>query len=149
MRAALATATLLLLAGTCPAPAQDPLRAYVVRGDSIDRSLTGQPGDPARGEALIADRPRSLCLLCHSGPFADEHAQGTLAPDLRGAGARLTEGQLRLRLADMKKLVPTTIMPSYYRVDGLHRVAAAWQGRPVLTADEIEDIVAFLVTQKE
>lgn len=142
-------AAMLSIAWMSAAAAQESLRSYVVREDSIDLSLTGNPGDPDRGEALVANRPRSLCLLCHRGPFADKHAQGTLAPDLSGAGARLTEGQLRLRIVDMKRLVPATIMPSYYRVDGLHRVAAAWQDRPVLTAGEIEDIVAFLVTLKE
>ena len=132
-----------------PAAAESALLPYAVSGDAIERSLTGRPGDPARGKALVADRRRSLCLLCHAGPFPEPHAQGTLAPDLRGVGARLSEGQLRLRVVDMRRVVPGSIMPSYYRVDGLTRVAAPWQGRPVLTAEEIEDAVAFLVTLKE
>jgi sulfur-oxidizing protein SoxX len=132
-----------------PAAAESALLPYEVSGDAIERSLTGRPGDAARGEALVADRRRSLCLLCHAGPFPEPHAQGTLAPDLRGVGARLSEGQLRLRVVDMRRVVPGSIMPSYYRVDGLTRVAAPWQGRPVLTAEEIEDAVAFLVTLKE
>jgi len=132
-----------------PAAAESALLPYEVSGDAIERSLTGRPGGAARGEALVADRRRSLCLLCHAGPFPEPHAQGTLAPDLRGVGARLSEGQLRLRVVDMRRVVPGSIMPSYYRVDGLTRVAAPWQGRPVLTAEEIEDAVAFLVTLKE
>jgi sulfur-oxidizing protein SoxX len=132
-----------------PAAAESALLPYAVSGDAIERSLTGRSGDAARGEALVADRRRSLCLLCHAGPFPEPHAQGTLAPDLRGVGARLSEGQLRLRVVDMRRVVPGSIMPSYYRVDGLTRVAAPWQGRPVLTAEEIEDAVAFLVTLKE
>lgn len=95
------------------------------------------------------DRQRGLCLLCHSGPFPEERFQGNLAPDLAGAGARWTEGQLRLRIVDGRRLNPATIMPSYGRADGLHRVAPAWQGRTILTAAEIEDVVAFLVTLKE
>jgi L-cysteine S-thiosulfotransferase len=132
-----------------PAAAESALLPYAVSGDAIERSLTGRPGDAARGETLVADRRRSLCLLCHAGPFPEPHAQGTLAPDLRGVGARLTEGQLRLRVVDMRRVVPGSIMPSYYRVDGLTRVTAPWQGRPVLTAEEIENAVAFLVTLKE
>lgn len=137
------------VAASAPAGAEGPLLVYEVSGDAIDRPLTGRSGDAARGEALVADRRYSLCLLCHVGPFPEPHAQGTLAPDLHGVGARLTEGQLRLRVVDMRRIVPESIMPSYYRVDGLERVAAPWQGKPVLTAEEIEDVIAFLVTLKE
>jgi L-cysteine S-thiosulfotransferase len=141
---------LAVVAGTAsPGAAEGPLQPYSVSGDAIDRPLTARPGDAARGEALVADRRRSLCLLCHAGPFPEPHAQGTLAPDLRGVGARLSEGQLRLRVVDMRRVNPASIMPSYYRIEGLRRVAAPWQGKPVLTAEEIEDVVAFLVTLKE
>jgi len=71
---------------------------------------------------------------------------GNLAPPLVGVGARLGEGQLRLRIVDSIRLNPQTIMPSYYRVDGLNRVAAAWRGKPVLTAQQVEDTVAYLLT---
>ena len=122
---------------------------YRVVGDAIPDSLTGTPGDPARGRAIVADRRVGLCLLCHAGPFPEERFQGDLAPDLAGVGDRLSEGQLRLRLVDSRRLDPTTIMPSYYRVDGLARVGAAWRGRPVLSAEQIEDVVAFLVTLRD
>ncbi len=131
------------------ASAQEPLQPFAVQADSIERSLTGAPGDPARGKALIEDRQRSLCMLCHTGPFADPRLQGDLAPDLAGIGARLSEGQIRLRIVDMKRVVPSTIMPSYYRVDGLRRVAPAWRGKPILAAAEIEDLVAYLTTLKD
>ena len=142
-------AVALLVGSSATTGAESALVSYEVTGDAIERPLTARPGDRARGEALIADRRRSLCLLCHAGPFPEPHAQGTLAPDLRAVGARLSEGQLRLRVVDMRLVVPSSIMPSYYRVDGLERVAEPWQGRPVLTAGEIEDVVAFLVTLKE
>jgi L-cysteine S-thiosulfotransferase len=90
-----------------------------------------------------------LCLLCHSGPFPEERFQGTIAPDLRGAGARLSEGQIRLRIVDPARLNPETIMPAYYRTEGLTRVAPAYRGKPVLTAGQIEDIVAFLATLRD
>jgi L-cysteine S-thiosulfotransferase len=90
-----------------------------------------------------------LCLLCHTGPFPEEKFQGTLAPDLTGTGARWSEGQLRLRIVDASRLNPDTIMPPYYRTDGLIRVAPAFQGKPVLTAEQIEDMVAYLATLRD
>jgi sulfur-oxidizing protein SoxX len=117
--------------------------------DSLPQSLTGAPGDPARGRAIVANRQVGLCLLCHSGPFPEERFQGNLAPDLKGAGKRWTEGQLRLRIVDSARINPATIMPAYHRTDGLVRVAPAWRGKPVLTAEQIEDVVAFLMTLKD
>jgi sulfur-oxidizing protein SoxX len=137
----------LMLALACPAKAEE-LRPYVISGDSIGESLTGAPGDPTRGRALVLERT-STCILCHSGPFPEEKFQGDLAPDLAGAGSRWSAGQLRLRLVDASRLNPGTIMPSYYRVDGLERVAANWRGKPILSAEQIEDIVAYLATLRE
>jgi sulfur-oxidizing protein SoxX len=140
----------LLLAALAASPITgEELRPYTVEGDAIPLSLTGRPGDAGRGEALLLDRHKSLCLLCHSSPGVEPHAQGTLAPSLAGTGARLTAGQIRLRIVDMKRLNPASIMPAYYRTEGLARVAAAFRGRPVLNAGEIEDIVAYLVSLKE
>ena len=124
------------------------LRPYTIRGDSIPESLTGAGGDPARGRALVLERT-STCILCHSGPFPEEKFQGDLAPNLAGSGTRWSVGQLRLRLVDASRLNPATIMPSYYRVDGLERVAPAWRGKPILTAEQIEDIVAYLATLRQ
>ena len=115
--------------------------------DSIPASLTGAKGDPARGRAIVANRQVGLCLLCHSGPFPEERFQGNLAPDLRGA-ARLTEGQIRQRIVDSRKVNPQSIMPAYYRSEGLARVAPAYRGKTVLTAEQIEDIVAYLSSLK-
>lgn len=116
--------------------------------DGIPASLTGQPGDPARGRAIVANRQVGLCLLCHSGPFPEERFQGDLAPSLEGAGRRLSEARLRLRLVDSRKVNPETIMPSYFRTEGLERVAPAFRGKPLLTAEQIEDVVAYLGTLK-
>lgn len=124
-------------------------KAYVVNGDAIEKSLTGKTGDAARGAALIQQRQKSLCVLCHAGPFPDPHLQGTLAPDLSGIGGRLSAGQLRLRIVDMKRLNPASIMPGYYAVitdSNDTRVAEGWRNKPVLTAEEIEDLVAYLQT---
>jgi L-cysteine S-thiosulfotransferase len=127
----------------------EPLRPFTVVGDAIPEPLTGAPGDPVRGRAIVVDRQKGMCLLCHSGPFSEQRFQGDLAPDLRGAGSRWSEGQLRLRLVDGSQLNPDTIMPSYYRIDGLTRVGRTWAGKPALTAEQIEDVVAFLATLKD
>jgi len=125
------------------------LHPFTIVGDAIPGSLTGQDGDPARGRAIVLNRNVGLCLLCHSGPFPEERFQGNMAPDLKGAGARWSKGQLRLRLVDARKLNPATIMPPYYVVDGMTRVAASLRGKPILTAEQIEDVVAFLATLRE
>jgi sulfur-oxidizing protein SoxX len=138
-----------LVATAVPSVGQAQLRLFTVVDDAIPESLTGVPGDPARGRAIVASRQVGLCLLCHSGPFPEERFQGDLAPSLSGAGSRSTEGQLRLRIVDASRLNPATIMPSYYRVEGLARVAANFRGKPVLTAEQIEDVVAYLATLRD
>lgn len=140
----------LLLALAAPAAtAQEPPRPYVVTGDAIAETLTGRPGDAGRGRAIVASRSVGLCLLCHSGPIPEERFQGTLSPSLAGAGSRWSEGQLRLRIVDGTRLNPDTIMPAYYRTTGLQHVAKAFAGKTILTAEQIEDVVAYLVTLKE
>jgi sulfur-oxidizing protein SoxX len=139
--------TAIAVALPCAAGAQT-LVSYAVVGDGIPESLTGAPGDPVRGRALVLDRA-STCILCHSGPFPETKFQGDLAPSLAGAGSRSTVSQLRLRLVDAARLNPATIMPSYYRVDGLERVGSNWRGKPILSAGQIEDIVAYLATLRD
>ena len=134
--------------GASAALAQE-LRPYTITGDAIAQSLTGAPGDAERGLKIVTNRQVGLCLLCHSGPYPQDRFQGNLAPDLKGAGARWSEGQLRLRVVDAARVNPQTIMPPYYRVEGLDRVAAGFRGKPILTAEQIEDVVAYLMTLKD
>jgi L-cysteine S-thiosulfotransferase len=141
-----AAAVLLVWAEFAQAADDEALQPYRVVGDAIPESLTGASGDPVAGRAIVVDRRLGACLLCHTGAFAEERFQGTLAPDLSGAGSRWSTGQLRLRLVDATRLNPDTIMPPYYRVDGLARVGRAWLGKPILTAQQLEDVVAFLTT---
>jgi sulfur-oxidizing protein SoxX len=136
-----------LSAPPCAALAQT-LQNPAVVGDAIPVSLTGIPGDATRGRALVVERS-STCILCHNGPFPEQKFQGDLAPDLAGVGSRWSAGQLRLRLVDASRLNATTIMPSYYRVDGLDHVGPAWRGKPILSAEQIEDVVAYLVTLRQ
>jgi L-cysteine S-thiosulfotransferase len=138
-----------LAAGISRASAGEALRPYAITGDAVPASLTGAPGDAARGKAIVASRQTGLCLLCHSAPLPEEKFQGTIGPDLKGAGSRNSEGQLRLRIVDQSAVNSGTIMPAYYRLDGLERVAPAFRGRTVLTAEQIEDVVAFLMTLRD
>jgi L-cysteine S-thiosulfotransferase len=151
VRSAILSASIWIAASAVALPgaaAAQTLQNFVVVGDAIPVSLTGTPGDAARGRALVVERS-STCILCHNGPFPEQRFQGDLAPDLAGVGSRWSEAQLRLRLVDASRLNASTIMPSYYRVDGLDRVGAAWRGKPILSAEQIEDIVAYLVTLRE
>jgi sulfur-oxidizing protein SoxX len=127
----------------------EELAPYTIFGDAIPMSLTGTSGDPLRGREIVLDRRLGACLLCHTGPFPEDKFQGTLAPDLSGAGSRWSAAQLRLRLVDATRLNPDTIMPPYYRVDGLTRVGRPWLGKPILTAEQIEDVLSFLSTLRD
>jgi sulfur-oxidizing protein SoxX len=124
------------------------LRSYTIIDDAIPERLTAAPGDAARGRALVVERS-STCILCHSGPFPEVRFQGDLAPNLAGSGSRWSEGQLRLRLVNASHLNAATIMPSYYRTDGLDRVGPSWRGKPILSAEQIEDIVAYLASLRD
>ena len=121
------------------------VNAQVITGDSIFESLSTEPGDAARGRLIVASRQTGLCLLCHSGPFPEERFQGNLAPELGESAAKLSAGQLRARIVDPSRFDRDTIMPAYYKTENLNRVAAKFSGQSILSAQEIEDVVAFLV----
>jgi sulfur-oxidizing protein SoxX len=114
-------------------------------GDAIAQPLTSTPGDARRGRAIVTNRQLGLCLLCHSGPFPEEPSAGNLATDLAGAGARWSEAQLRARIVDARRLDPSSLMPAFHSTGG-NRVGTAWRGRPILDAQQVEDVVAFLKT---
>jgi L-cysteine S-thiosulfotransferase len=116
-------------------------------GDAIPRPLAAEPGDPARGRSVVVNRDMGACTLCHAVP--GESLSGNIAPPLASAGARLSIGQLRLRVADSTRVNPATPMPAYFRTEGLKLVAAAYRDRPVLTAQQVEDVVAYLATLRE
>jgi L-cysteine S-thiosulfotransferase len=124
------------------------LHPYTVVGDAIPTSLTGAPADPTRGRAVVTNR-QNTCLLCHTGPFPEERFQGNLAPDLRGTGARWSQGQIRLRVVDARRVNPATIMPPFHATDGLKRVGGPWRDKPILSAEQMEDVVAYLSTLRD
>jgi sulfur-oxidizing protein SoxX len=119
---------------------------YEVSGDAVPGPLGGLKGDVERGKAVVLDRRRGNCLICHAFPLAGEPFQGEIGPPMAGIGSRLTAGQIRLRLIDQSRIDPDTIMPPYYRVDGLRNVAPEYRGRPALGAQEIEDVLAYLTS---
>ncbi|HVN34696.1 MAG TPA: sulfur oxidation c-type cytochrome SoxX [Casimicrobiaceae bacterium] len=125
-------------------PAPGPLVAYRIVGDAIPEALA--PGDAARGKALVAARDPANCVLCHAVPDPAIPFAGNVGPPLAGVGSRLTASQLRLRIVDNLSVNPQTVMPSYYRLADLKLVAAPYQGRTILTAPQVEDVVAYLAT---
>jgi len=146
---AAACAAALVSAGA-HAQAEPDLRAtYTVVGDGIPKPLTSDPPNVENGRRIVTERQTGLCVLCHSGPFPEARFQGDIAVNLAGTGARWSSAQLRLRLVDASRINPQTIMPSYYRTHGLQRVGWQWRGQPVLNAQQIEDVVAFLRTLRD
>lgn len=141
-----AAAIALLVAAT---PAAGQVAPFVVTGDAIAAPLDGRAGDAARGAAVVRNRETANCLICHAIPDASEPFMGEVGPPLAGVGARLTPGQIRLRLVDPTLFNPDAAMPAYHRVDGLVNVDPRWRGQPVLSAQEIEDVVAWLATLQE
>jgi L-cysteine S-thiosulfotransferase len=141
---------LAFLAISSQGQAQQPaLAPYDIVGDAIPAPLNGLIGDALRGRQIVVTRQKGLCLLCHSGPFPEERFQGDLSPSLSGAGSRSTEGQLRLRMVDSTKVNASSIMPAYHRTTELSRVGRNFADRPILAAQDIEDVVAFLKELKE
>jgi sulfur-oxidizing protein SoxX len=122
------------------------VNAQVINGDSIFESLSSEPGNPARGRAIVASRQTGLCLLCHNGPFPEERFQGNLAPELKASAARLNASQLRARIVNAAHFNPQTIMPAYYQTSHLNRVAPKFIGQTILSGQEIEDVIAFLTS---
>jgi sulfur-oxidizing protein SoxX len=157
MRPAAVTQFILMVTAICAgishigfADAQ-ALAPYTVSGDGISEPLSGLRGDAARGKSTVANRQQGLCVLCHQLPpelNVPAAFQGNIAPTLAGAGARLSEAQLRLRLVDSRRVSPYSVMPSYYRTENLTRVGRTFQSTPILDAQQIEDVVAYLMTLK-
>lgn len=142
----LALAVTMLSEGVGAVESTKAIVAFRVVADGIPEPLGGVPGDVTRGRALIVAREAANCVLCHAIPDPGVRFSGDLGPSLAGVGGRFTASQLRLRVADNLRVQPGTIMPSYYKIDGLDRVAPAYRGKPILSAAEVEDVVAYLTT---
>ncbi len=130
------------------AQAEELVKYQIVGGERIDESLTGQPGDPANGRKLAISTKLGNCLACHVLPIPEQPFHGDVGPDLSEAGSNLSEGEIRLRVVDSKVLNPDTIMPAFYRNDGFERVMKQFQGKTMLSAQQVEDVVAYVMTLK-
>jgi sulfur-oxidizing protein SoxX len=134
------------LASACGLLAAQPVASYTVTGDAIPEALQGLQGDAQRGRAIVANRQAGLCLLCHSAPVPEERFQGDLAPSLAGVGARYSPAQLRLRIVDPRRVNPSSFMPAFHSSHNPSRVGSAWADKPILSAQQVEDVVAWLAT---
>ncbi len=122
---------------------------FKIENVAVPQPLTGEPGNPARGRQIVRDMNHVTCLICHSMPIPEEPDHGEIGPPLAGVGSRFTASELRLRLIDPKAVNPATIMPSYYRVSNFMRVGESFRDRPIYTAQQIEDVVAYLSLLKD
>ncbi len=150
LRTALSAIALLAMTAMAGSAAAVGLMSYeIVDDNSIPKSLTGAPGDPVKGREVAIDRKLGNCLACHQMPIPEQPFHGETAPDLAGVADRYSEGELRLRVVNPKVINPATMMPAFYRTEGLNRVMKKFQGKPMLTAEQVEDIVAYLMTLKD
>jgi sulfur-oxidizing protein SoxX len=139
--------SLSLAAAQAPAdPQPSALVAIDPERAGLDQPLTDQPGQPERGRLIVSSRQTGLCLLCHSGPFEPAALQGSLASNLTGVGRRWTAAQLRLRIVNARRIDPDSLMPPFHDTSAQDQVARANLGQPILTAQQVEDVVAFLLT---
>ncbi len=138
---------LMIFAGSAPVSTAEPAK-YKVVGQSIPKSLTSKPGNAKKGRRSAINPRQGNCLACHVMPVPEQPDHGLVGPPLKGVASRYKKGELRLRLVDSKKINPETIMPAFYRTTGLHRVQKKWKGRTILKAQQVEDILAYLMTLK-
>jgi sulfur-oxidizing protein SoxX len=145
---AIAVLAVVLAAAITIGGAQDNAErvAYHIVNGAIPEPLTDQPGAAERGRRLVLDREGGDCSICHAMPLPQRQFHGTIGPPLDGVGSRYSAGELRLRVVDPKAFNPDTIMPAYYKVEGLHRILERYRGKPILTAQQVEDVVAYLLT---
>jgi len=128
--------------------AEKMMMKYVVKDGKIAKSLTGKPGNAANGRKLAINRKLGNCLACHVMPIPEQTFHGLVGPDLNGVASRRSAGEVRLLIVNPKLANPDTIMPAFYRKDGLHRVMKKFQGKTMLSAEQVEDLVAYTMTLK-
>lgn len=148
LAAAMAMPAVGQTSGAASAPTTTLVKFEIVN-NTIPSPLTGKPGNPKGGERVVVGRTDGNCLACHAVTALNkEEFHGNIGPSLDGVASRLNEGELRLRVVDGTKINPDSMMPSFYRLEGLNRVRKDVVGKPVLTAEQVEDVVAYLMTLK-
>lgn len=120
---------------------------FKVVDDTIPVSLTGKAGDPAAGKKLAIHKKKGNCLACHVMPIPEQQFHGNIGPDLSEIGNNMSAAEMRIRLADPKLLNPGTIMPAFLK-PGTTRVMKKFVGKTILKPQEVEDIIAYLMTLK-
>ena len=111
--------------------------------------LTDQPGNPEAGKEILRDSTRASCLICHSISSLPDRDQGTIGPALDGVALLYDADDLRQRIMDARRISPQTIMPPYHATDGLFRVGEKWKGRTIYAPQDVEDVVAYLMTLRD
>ncbi|MCP5372890.1 MAG: sulfur oxidation c-type cytochrome SoxX [Hyphomicrobiales bacterium] len=145
----IAAAGMVAIAMAAAGTRAEMAKIMVENGEKIPQSLTGTPGNAENGRAVVIDRRKGNCLACHMiAEIKDQQFHGEVGPPLDDVGSRMGAGELRLRIVNPKIINPDTIMPAFYRTDGLHRVAKKWQGKTIVSAQEVEDMVAYMLTLK-
>lgn len=145
---AVATAT-GVLAGAAIAAEVKPMDVAFAEG-VVDASLTGQAGDPAEGRKVFMNRKQGNCLACHeNADMAEQPFHGEVGPALDGVADRWSAAELRGIVANAKMMFPNTIMPAFYIDAGYTRASDKFEGKPILTAQQVEDVIAYLQTLKE
>ena len=149
---AVCAATLPGLAMAEIAPHEVPFEDY-----AIAVSLTGVPGDPVEGRKVLESRALGNCVACHqNGDMPEVPFQGDVGPSLDYAGERWSEGELRALIVNAKLIFEGTVMPAFYKSSGFIRPGEAFTMKPaaeplptLLTAQQVEDVVAYLMTLKD
>ncbi len=142
-------AAMLIVFGATGAVTAGSAVYKVVEESSIPTPLTAKPGDPEVGRKVAINRRQGNCLACHKMPIPEQQFHGEVGPDLAGIASRYSAAEIRLRVVDPKIVNSSTIMPAFYRSESLHRVIEKFQGKSILTAQQVEDVVAYLMTLKE
>lgn len=148
-----------LIAGTA---AQAEVAPEAIEWDGhggVEASLTGKPGDPAAGKEVMSTNALGNCVACHEiAAMSDVPFHGNIGPALDGAADRWSEAQLRGIVIDAKHTFPDSFMPGMYKTGPFTRVGVAYTGKapekpeditPILSAQQVEDVVAYLMTLKE
>jgi len=117
---------------------------------AVDMSLTGVAGDAANGRSLFANRKLGNCLACHqNNDLLEQSFHGEVGPSLDGVGDRWSESELRGIVSNAKNTFDGTIMPAFYRTSGFNRNMEKFEGKPILSAQDVEDVLAYLLTLTE
>lgn len=138
----------LAMIGTASAEGAKLVKYQITDDTSIEKSLTGKAGDAKKGRALAIHRKKGNCLACHAMPIPEQAFHGNVGPSLVGVASRYSEGEIRLRVVNPKVLNPDTIMPAFYHNAGFNRVLKKFKDKTVIGAQDVEDIVAYLMTLK-